>query len=147
MAPRPKVQGVDDARRAFRELARNLAAPMNEASKRSLDPTLAAAKENVPVRTGRLKRALAIVRAKDSPKTKPRYFVGPDRKRKVFYGHLVEWGRPDNADGKGGVKGTRFLTRAFDSTKTRIPQIWGATIGPAIEKHAARLAQRKAKRR
>jgi HK97 gp10 family phage protein len=99
---------------------------------------LAAAKENVPVRTGKLRDALAIILDKKSPKTAPRYFLGPDRKTKAFYAHIVEWGRAPS-DGDNGMPGSRFMTRAYESCRQQAVEIFGKVIGPAIEQQAAKL--------
>lgn len=144
-----KVTGIAETKRALRQVAALVAPAANEACKRSLEPTLAVAKENVGAnskKSGTLQKALILKRVKDLPKTKPRYVVGvkpgsPARR----YAHVDEFGRAPNANGKGGYKGKRSLTRAFEATKAGAVEIFGKTFGPALEKSAARIAARKAK--
>ena len=98
-------------------------------------------------RTGLLKKSLILKRVKGSPKTKPRYVIGvKPGSRAVAYAAADEFGRAPNANGKGGYKGKRNLTRAFEATKQGAVAIFGKTFGPALEKSAARIAARKAKR-
>lgn len=151
MAPR-RVTGASETAKAFRELARLVAGPGNQACKRSLAPTLAAAQAGAPVETGTLRKSLTIKRDGGSPKTRPRYLVGPssgtkgkDGRRPVKYAHLAEFGRRPNADGSGGHSGTRFLTRAYEATKSQVVENFGREFGPAVEAQAAKLAAKKAK--
>ena len=148
-----RVTGASEATRAMRELARLVGPAGNAACKRALEPTLAVAKQGVPEDTGTLKKSLIIKRDSQSPKTKPRYAVGPDAaakgkdgRRPVRYAHLAEFGRAANANGTGGMLGSRFLTKAYEATKEQVVTIFGREIGPAIEKQAARIAVQKAKR-
>ena len=62
------VTGLDETIKNFRALARLIGPAANTASKRSLEPMLATAKELVPVRTGRLCKAL-IIRRETLPET------------------------------------------------------------------------------
>lgn len=142
MARRSGVRGVPESVAALRTLAGLVAGPANQASKRAMEPMLAAAKENVPVRTGRLKRALILKRVKKSPKLAPRYVIGVAPKAKAAYAVVVEWGRAANAKGHGALRGTRFMTRAFDANKAEAVRIFGRTIGPAIEEQARKLKAR-----
>ena len=140
---RSPVSGVSETIRNLKQVASLVAPAANEASKRALEPTLAAAKDNVPKRLGLLKRSLILRRLKSSPKMAPVYVVtvkAGSRARR--YAHVAEFGRAPNADGKGAVRGSRAVTNAFESTKDAALKIWGATFGPALEKSAARLAAR-----
>lgn len=141
-----RVIGVRGTTAALRALARFASVPLNEASRHALAPTLAAAKELVPVDTGLLRRSLVIRRAK-SPKISPRHFVGPSTRavgpggeRPVKYAHLVEFGRAPNGAGHGAMAGSRFLTAAYEATKDLVVRRFGAIVGPAIEKRAASVA-------
>jgi hypothetical protein len=140
------VTGIAETKRAFAQLAALLAPAANEASKRSLEPTLALAKDLAPVDTGALKRSLIIRRVKSSPKTKPVYLVRPnpattgkDGRRPSRYAAIVELGL-------GRMKRAEpFLTPAWEATKGAALQIFGRTFGPALEKSAARVAARRAR--
>ncbi len=131
----------------LRRLATLIAPAANEASKRALEPTLAAAKENVTERSGLLRRSLILRRLRDSAKTRPVYVVGVAPKSKARrYAHVVEFGRAANASGKGAMPAQRPLTRAYDATREGAVVIFNRIFGPAIEKSAARIAARNAKR-
>lgn len=136
------VQGVQTTIANLRKVAALVAPAANEASKRAMEPMLAEAKANAPVRSGRLKRDLVLRRAKDSPKTRPVYLIGvkPDSPARA-YAHLIEFGL-------GPVKNaTPFMTMAFETCRESALQIWGRTFGPALEKSAARIAARRARGR
>lgn len=152
-----RVTGGRETAAAMRQLAGLVAGPANSASKHALEPTLGAAAENLKadgsIRSGLLLRSLLIKRQR-SPKTKPIYRVGPDAASDARrYAHLVEFGTlPHLVGGRfagaqhPGTKPTRFMTRAFESTREEVVRRFGALIGPAIEKQAARLAKRAQKR-
>ena len=151
------VRGHTEAAAAFRRLANQLAAPGNQAGKRSLEPTLAAAKDNLQqdgsIESGELLRAITIRRQKSSA-IRPKYAVGADPKSKAGpRAHLLEFDTAPhkNAGARAGTdhpgtKGTRFMTRAFEATKQQVVELWAKEIGPAIERQAARLAARAAKK-
>lgn len=131
----------------MRQVVPGLAVPLNEASRKALKPMLAATKQGAPVRTGALKRSLAIKKAR-SPKIRPVHLIGPRSdyqegdNRPVKYAHLVEFGRAPNADGKGGTKGTRFMTRAFEATAQQVLKILETELPAAIERRIVKLASR-----
>jgi hypothetical protein len=130
---RTGVTGAKDTARAFRELARYVATPSNEACRYALGPTLSEARKNAPKKTGELRRSLAIRRDPESPKSRPRFLVGPRRgSPAVRYAHLVEFF--NDGPGKG------FFTAAFEATKDLVVRRFNERIGPAIEKRAAKLA-------
>jgi HK97 gp10 family phage protein len=146
MAGKSRVTGAPETIKAMREVARYVAPAANSASKHSLEPTLDAAKEGAPVRTGTLRRSLTIKRDRESSKSKPRYFVGPDSKSPaVRYAHITEFGRMASGD-KPALPGRRWMTAAFEVTKEEVARRFGVLIGPALEKQAARVAAQKAKR-
>lgn len=143
-----KLSGVRQTQMNLRELGQYVSTPANAAARKALRPTLAEAKANAPVRFGFLKKALTIKKGR-SPKARPKFRVGPDAaaegpngEKPVRYAHLSEWGRAPNKNGKGGYKGTRWLTRAYQSTRDGVSAIFGAEIGPAMEKRAAQLAKK-----
>ncbi len=137
---RSTITGDKETIAALRRLAALVAPAANEAGKRSLEPTLAEAKANAPVRTGTLRRSLILRREKRSAKTRPVYKVGIAPKSKARrYAHIVEFGLGDR-------EGAGFLTAAYESTREQAAEIWKRTFGPAIEKSAARVAARNAKK-
>lgn len=132
------ISGGKSIRSAFAKVQSGLAVPMNEASRKALRPMLAAAKQAAPKEDGDLRRSLVIKRA-ESPKSHPVHVVGPskdfvgkDGSRPVRYAHVTNYGRAANADGKGGIEGTRWLDRAFDGSKAEVISIFAREIGPAI---------------
>lgn len=139
------VTGGKQIAKALRQVVPGLAVPLNEASRKALKPMLAAAKQNVPVRTGALKRSLAIKKAR-SPKIRSVHLIGPradyqeGENRPVNYASLVEFGRPPNANGKGGIRGTRFMTRAFEATAQQVLKILETELPAAIERRVMKLA-------
>ncbi|HWJ72917.1 MAG TPA: hypothetical protein VNX29_07110 [Kaistia sp.] len=150
-----RISGGPEVTANMRQLANLVAGPGNSASKRALEPTLTEAKRNLQadgsVRTGQLLRDLIIKRQR-SPKTKPLYRVGAGGDS-TSIAHLVEF--PVKAHIVGGIfagakhpgtPGTRFMTRAYDATKAEVVARWAAEIGPAIQKQAAVLARRAAKK-
>lgn len=131
----------------MRKIVPGLAVPLNEASRKALKPMLAATKQNAPVRSGALKRSLAIKKAR-SPKVRPVHLVGPRSDyqegddRPVKYAHILEFGRAANADGKGAIRGTRFMTRAFEATAQQALKILEVELPAAIERRIVKLATR-----
>lgn len=141
------VTGGKEIAKAMRQVVPGLAVPLNEASRKALKPMLAATKQNAPVRSGALKRSLAIKKAR-SPKIRPVHLIGPradyqeGENRPVKYAHLVEFGRAPNADGKGGAIGTRFMTRAFEATAQQVLRILETELPAAIERRIVKIAAR-----
>lgn len=147
MPKKSSVSGGKEIAAAMRKVVPGLAVPLNEASRKALKPMLAATKQNAPVDTGALKRSLAIKKAR-SPKLKPVHLIGPradyqegDR-RPVRTAHITEFGRAPNADGKGGIRGTRFMTRAFEATAQQVLRILEKELPEAIERRVVKLAAR-----
>jgi HK97 gp10 family phage protein len=134
------VTGGKQIAQRLRQLSRGLAVPINQASRRAMRPMLAAAKSLVPVEHGYLKKSLVIKNRKGTTLVGPRKDFEAGGRRPVRYAHLVEFGRAPNANGRGGMKGSRFLTRAFDATKDVVLKNFEAEIGPAIERRVQQLA-------
>ncbi|MDT3686758.1 MAG: hypothetical protein RO009_17140 [Pseudorhodoplanes sp.] len=151
------VRGDRETVAAFRELARYVATPANEASRYALRPLLAEAKLNIDRMdislSGLLKRALTIKRDNRSPRTRPRYLVGPRAgSPAVRYAHLVELGTDPHPNAgqfpdtlHPGTTPKPFLRMAFEATKELVVQRFGERIGPAIEARAAKLARKVAR--
>lgn len=139
MAARSRVTGHRETAANLRALARYSPTPVSEASRKALAPTLAEARANAPVDTGALRKSLVVRKAR-SPRDQPQHMVGPRRgSDPVRYAHLTEFGRAPGADGSGGITGLRWLTAAFESTKGEVVKLFGQSIGPAIEKLAAKV--------
>lgn len=153
---RRRVTGVDEARKALGELGRYVIVPANQASRYALRPTLAAAKANAPRDKGVLRKSLVIRQNPDAPGLKPRHLVGPSKSVKekgrypAWTAHLVEFGTAPHLVGNWwgklvmhpGIRGTRFLTKAFDATRDEVVRRFGQQIGPSIEARAAKLAKK-----
>lgn len=140
-----RMTGGKAAANTFRRATGGLLTPINSATRKSLTPLLAAAKRTAPVDQGALKASLAVKKDGRSAKNRPRYvvgpradYVGPDGARPVKYAHITEFGKAD-----GSVKGSRWLTRAFEATKDEVLARLGALVGPEIEKHVAKKAVKK----
>jgi hypothetical protein len=118
---------------------------------------LAAAQQNIQddgsIATGELLKGLIVKRMR-SPATRPQYRVGVDPDSPArSQAHLLEFDTAPHINaGKfagsqhPGTKGTRFMTRAYEATKQEAVAIFGRVFGPAVEKQAARLAARAAKK-
>lgn len=138
-----KMTGAADVAAALRKLGSTLQPAVNAAARKSMAPVLKAAKANVPIDDGDLRRSL-VVRKQKSPKGTTRFAVGPSNKftgkdgdRPVKYAHVVEFGSAD-----GTKPARRPLTRAYESTKDEAQKVFGKEIGPAVERQAAKVAAR-----
>lgn len=150
MASRSHFHGVQEAKSAFRELARFAQPAMNAAARESLKPTLAKAKEYAAEAkdSGLFIKSLGIIRSKESRNLRSVYYVAPrPGKRHATLGHLIEWGA---VRAKHGVmRGVRFMTRAWAETSSAadMEKRLAANLKPAFEKRAKQLATRAAKRK
>jgi hypothetical protein len=63
----------------------------------------------------------------------------------VHYAHITEFGRMAS-DGEPAVPGRRWMTAAYEATKAEVVERFGQLFGPALERSAARIAARKAKK-
>ena len=77
-------RGIDEARRQFAKLPQVVRDAANDAVDATRKVAVAAARDRVPVRTGRLKKAIG--HRLDKRRAKATVFV------KSFYAHLVEYG-------------------------------------------------------
>lgn len=134
------VTGGKTIARRFKYAVPGLVPAINEASRAALKPLLAAARANAPVDDGDLRRSLAIKRLR-SARERPVHAVGPradfvgkDGERPARVAHLTEFGRAANASGHGEIQGTRWFTRAFESTSAEVLRIFAATVGAAFWK-------------
>lgn len=95
------------------------------------------AKQIVPVRTGRLKRALRTkVSLKSSGEMTGRVQAIYRGKRAAPYAHLVEWGYT-HTSGKR-ISGDFFMTRTFEKNKSKTIEIFRRELRKEIAKEAVR---------
>jgi len=142
-----KMTGGKQLAANFRTLAQALGRPMNEASRKALQPMLRAAKANVRkndnVQSGKFLKSLTVKRDPTSKKDAPVHMIGPGSKEPHSrLGHLLEFGvAPHDIDGAPhpGARAFPWLGPAFEEKSGEAIEIFGKEIGPALEKHAARL--------
>ena len=160
-----KVNGYKEAKAILDELPNNMQKKMLLAALRfSAKPALDAAKQNVPVRSGALKKQLKIVRFRDrtAPKSEVDVAVksvfSRSKKKKAineYYGKFIHEGTKDprtprkkgrimvfiSKDGEKvyassvkGIKPTPYLEKAYSQTSERIVAEFGDNLGKAVEK-------------
>lgn len=160
-----KVNGYKEAKAILDELPNNLQKKMLLAVLRlSAKPALDAAKQNVPIRSGALKKQLKIVRFRDrtAPKSEVAIAVksvfSRSKKKKAineYYGKFVHEGTKDPrtphkkgrimvfigkegekvyASSVKGIKPTPYLEKAYSQTSERIVSEFGDNLGKAVEK-------------
>lgn len=160
-----KVNGYKEAKAILDELPNNMQKKMLLAALRlSAKPALDAAKQNVPVRSGALKKQLKIVRFRDrtAPKSEVDVAVksvfSRSKKKKAineYYGKFIHEGTKDprtprkkgrimvfiGKDGEKvyassvkGIKPTPYLEKAYAQTSERIVAEFGDNLGNAVEK-------------
>lgn len=163
-----KVEGYAEAKRILDELPNTMQKRMLLAALRgSAKPMLQSARSKVPVRTGRLKKKLRIVRFKDrnAPKSEVDVAVKPvfERTKKKgaineYYGKFIHEGTADPRTSKKGkllvfenersekvftrsVKGIRatpFLEQAYTENSERTVALFGDELAAAVEKFVAK---------
>lgn len=163
-----KVEGYAEAKRILDELPNNMQKRMLAAALRgSAKPMLRSAKGKVPVRSGRLKKRLRIVRFKDrdAPKSEIDIAVKPvfERTKKKgavneYYGKFIHEGTTDPRTSKKGkllvfddaqgrkvfvrsVKGIRptpYLEQAYSENSERTVALFGDELAAAVEKFVAK---------
>lgn len=160
-----KVNGYKEAKAILDELPNNMQKKMLLAALRfSAKPALDAAKQNVPVRSGALKKQLKIVRFRDrtAPKSEVDVAVksvfSRSKKKKAineYYGKFIHEGTKDPrtprkkgrimvfigkegekvyASSVKGIKPTPYLEKAYSQTSERIVAEFGDNLGKAVEK-------------
>lgn len=160
-----KVNGYKEAKAILDELPNNMQKKMLLAALRfSTKPALDAAKQNVPVRSGALKKQLKIVRFRDrtAPKSEVDVAVksvfSRSKKKKAineYYGKFIHEGTKDPrtprkkgrimvfigkegekvyASSVKGIKPTPYLEKAYSQTSERIVAEFGDNLGKAVEK-------------
>nr|DAZ61875.1 MAG TPA: hypothetical protein [Caudoviricetes sp.] len=163
-----KVEGYAEAKRILDELPNTMQKRMlNTALRMSAKPMLQSARSKVPVRTGKLKKQLRIVRYKDrnAPKSEVSIAVKPvlERTKKKgaineYYGKFIHEGTKDPRTSKKGkllvfeneqgekvftrsVKGiaaTPFLEQAYTQDSERTITLFGDALAAAVEKFVAK---------
>lgn len=163
-----KVEGYAEAKRILDELPNTMQKRMLVAALRgSAQPMLRSAKDKVPVRSGRLKKQLRIVRFKDrgAPKSEVDIAVKPvfERTKKKdavneYYGKFIHEGTADPRTSKKGrllvfenergekifvrsVKGIRptpYLEQAYSENSERTVALFGDELAKAVEKFVAK---------
>lgn len=163
-----KIEGYAEAKRILDELPNNMQKRMLAAALRgSAKPMLRSAKGKVPVRSGRLKKQLRIVRFKDrgAPKSEVDIAVKPvfERTKKKgavneYYGKFIHEGTADPRTSKKGkllvfddaqgrkvfvrsVKGIRptpYLEQAYSENSERTVALFGDELAKAVEKFVAK---------
>lgn len=160
-----KVNGYKEAKAILDELPNNLQKKMLLTALRlSAKSALDAAKQNVPIRSGALKKQLKIVRFRDrtAPKSEVDVAVksvfSRSKKKKAineYYGKFVHEGTKDPrtprkkgrimvfigkegekvyASSVKGIKPTPYLEKAYSQTSERIVSEFGDNLGKAVEK-------------
>lgn len=163
-----KVEGYAEAKRILDELPNTMQKRMLLAALRgSAKPMLQSARSKVPIRTGKLKKQLRIVRFKDrnAPKLEVDVAVKPvfERTKKKgaineYYGKFIHEGTADPRTSKKGkllvfenergekvftrsVKGihaTPFLEQAYTENSERTVALFGDELAAAVEKFIAK---------
>lgn len=163
-----KVEGYAEAKRILDELPNNMQKRMLAVALRgSAQPMLRSAKGKVPVRSGRLKKQLRIVRFKDrnASKSEVDIAVKPvfERTKKKgavneYYGKFIHEGTADprtskkgkllvfdDAQGKKvfvrsvkGIRATPYLEQAYSENSQRTVALFGDELARAVEKFVAK---------
>lgn len=159
-----KVEGYEQAKKILDELPNNMQRRMLLAALRgSAKPMLQSAKAKVPIKSGKLKKTLKIVRFKDRNASKSEVSVAVkpvfERTKKKgavneFYGKFIHEGTTDprvsrkgkmlvfeNQQGKKvfvksvkGIKPSPFLEQAYTESNERTVAIFGDELAAAVEK-------------
>lgn len=163
-----KVEGYVEAKRILDELPNNMQKKMLAAALRSsAKPMLQSAKSKVPVKSGKLKKQLRIVRFKDRSASKSEVSVAvkpvfevTKKKGAVneYYGKFIHEGTKDPRTSKKGkllvfenergekvftrsvkgIKATPFLEQAYTESNERTVAIFGDELAAAVEKFVAK---------
>ena len=163
-----KVEGYVEAKRILDELPNTMQKRMLLAALRgSAKPMLQSARSKVPVRSGKLKKQLRIVRFKDRQASKSEVSVAVKpifevTKKKgainQYYGKFIHEGTQDPRTSKKGkllvfenergekvftrsvkgIKATPFLEQAYNENNERTVALFGDELVAAIEKFVAK---------
>lgn len=163
-----KVEGYEQAKKILDELPNNMQKRMLLAALRgSAKPMLQSAKAKVPIKSGKLKKTLKIVRFKDRNASKSEVAVAvkpvferTSKKGAVnqFYGKFIHEGTADvrksrkgkflvfeNQEGDKvfvksvkGIKPSPFLEQAYSESNERTVAIFGDELAAAVEKFVSK---------
>lgn len=163
-----KVEGYKEAKAILDGLPNNMQKSILIAALRqSVKPMLTSARNKVPVKSGKLKKQLRIVRYKDrnSSKTEVAVAVKPvfDKSKKSgaenqYYGKFIHEGTADprvsrkgkmlvfeNQQGEKvfvknvkGIKATPYLEMAYSETGERVVTIFGDQLAEAVGRYVQR---------
>lgn len=163
-----KVEGYKDAKRILDDMPNNMQKNMLGAALRgSAKPILQSSRNKVPVKSGKLKKMLRIIRFRErnAPATQVSVAVKPvfEKTKKQgavneFYGKFIHEGTADprvsrkgkmltfeNQDGERvfvkavkGIKATPFLEQAYAESGERTVTIFGDELARAVEKYVAK---------
>ena len=163
-----KVEGYKEAKTILDDLPNNMQKSILIAALRSsAKPMLTSARNKVPVKSGKLKRQLRIVRHKDRSQSKTEVAVAVkpvfDKSKKSgainqYYGKFVHEGTAERRmSGKSkmlvfenqqrekvflksvkGIKATPFLEMAYSETGERVVTVFGDELGTAVERYVQR---------
>ena len=154
MSETVKLSGFNELENAMRQLGGKVARRAGIAGmKMALKPTLTEARRQIPERTGKLKKALkirvgktkkkslAVVRVSLSENT-ANLFTG-----QTFYGGFQEFGWRSGprrlGDSRKQNPGEHFMQNAWEETRGTVLNDFKGYLGQAIEKAAAKLANKK----
>ena len=163
-----KVEGFREAKEILDGLPNNMQKSILIAALRSsAKPMLTSARNKVPVKSGKLKKQLRIIRYKDrnQSKTEVAVAVKPvfDKSKKSgavnqFYGKFIHEGTAErrvsrkgkmlvfeNQQGEKifvksvkGIKATPFLEMAYSETGERVVTIFGDELAASVERYVRR---------
>ncbi len=149
---RSKIEGARETAAALKKIVPGMRSGIIATSRAALRPMLRAAKAGAPRDTGTLRKSLTIKQA-SKRKLRPTFLVGPsnevvgpDGERPIRTAHFTEFGRAPNANGKGGMPGTRWLTAAFKATAGSVLDTMERELPKEIERAAAKVARQRAAR-
>lgn len=141
MAGYKHVTGVREVRDTFKKIKNGLDVPMRTTLQKAARPVLASARRNVPVESGRLKKSLKLWRVPKLPAGQVEYLIGPTRAARL-YAHIVEWGKGLAANGTWISRGSRFMTRTFESEREGVVERFKAAWPAELQKRIAYLAKK-----
>ena len=163
-----KIEGYTDAKRILDQLPNTMQKRMLVSALRSsAKPILQSARSKVPIRSGKLKRQLRIIRFKDRNAAKSEVdvavkpvFEGSKKKGATneYYGKFVHEGTADPRTSKKGkllvfqneqgekiftrsvkgIKATPFLEQAYTENNERTITLFGDELAAAVEKFIAK---------
>jgi HK97 gp10 family phage protein len=151
---RLEIIGIKEADAILNELSKRMQITIiRQGMRKAVKPTIAQAKANAPKRSGKLKKSIGAVNARDKSGF-PGIDVGA-RKKIAPHAHLIEYGvsgvvKKLKKKTKGGNRykvGQRyrkdigpnaFMRKAVDATIKQVEKTYGVEIGEALYRRIAR---------